>query len=561
MATTRRNHRAITHHLGIGLLALSLAAGGAPTPPGTETPTPGTPVSTTITIDGGNLTAADTNGATLRLTFPPEAVIEPLTITLTPIEDAAQRIDALDLSMWRKIWSLELLDAKSKLDDAVLLDLQDTKPQIEAELLSRLVDRLRVAAFEHCIEDRTQAYLADIRTGGGHAGARLLRTPSHPNGAASRSRNSTATSNTAPTTSTSPSSTTSPSATTTRPAGSAAARSANTTAKPPSTYPAKAYSNSPAPSAHCAANCATPPRFSDDTIALHLDGTEVARWNHTSGNFLAQTRDLALSDILTAAGLPEDATGTFTLTLRRQGEACASAYGDSDTLLYRIVLQVGEVDLAVTRFETEYGVDFNGRPRPASGGQKFLLVHGDGPLDAEAQEATAGSEIDKNGDTVAMSGRASVAVEAAASFGDGPLAFSTRAALSGLATAKVTSDLSADAEADAVVHHTIEFTLGAPARLRIAVEAEATGFAVTDVRLERTPFLGTVAVLQERRVLDTPWSWSYDDTLEPGEYRLRLPAQGYANASCRNTEAADCLTSADAFTASMSATIRIDAAE
>jgi hypothetical protein len=160
-----------------------------------------------------------------------------------------------------------------------------------------------------------------------------------------------------------------------------------------------------------------------------------------------------------------------------------------------------------------------------------------------------------------MSGRASVAEEGDASFGDGALAFSTQNALSGLATAEATSDLSADAETDALVRHTIQFTLGAPARLRIAVEAEATGFADVNVRLERAPFLGTVPVVLERRVLDTPWSWSYDDTLEPGAYRIRLSTQGYANASCRNSEAADCPTSADALTASMTATIRIDAAE
>ena len=472
------------------------------------------------------------------------------------------RIANLDTDIWRLVWSTELRNLDKLLSAAQYFALPDTTQARLRNLTGDLLDALHPRAYERCRDENTQGYLADLLNGGGHLGRPIWPIPDEYRGtitADDLQRDIQHCTNTLTITAFDELAEPIAGRTYTLGARTPPDRPLTTVRLQLPTDGALQISGQLRP-LRCEAYRQTP-RFSDDTIALHLDGAEVARWNHTNANYLNQTRDIALNDILKAAGLPENATGTFTLTLRRQGEACNGTYGDSDTLLYRIVLQVGEVDLAVTRFETEYGVAFNGRPRPASDGQTFVFVHGDGPLDAEVQGATAGSEIDKNGDTLTMSGRASVAVGADASFGDGPLAFSTQAALSGLATAEATSDLSADAEADAFVRHTIEFTLGDPARLRIAVEAEAAGFADVNVRLERAPFLGTVPVVQERRVLDTPWSWSYDDTLEPGEYRLRLSAQGYANASCRNSEAADCPTSADAFAASMSATIRIDAAE
>jgi len=251
------------------------------------------------------------------------------------------RIANLDTDIWRLVWSTELRNLDKLLSAAQYFALPDTTQARLRNLTGDLLDTLHPRAYERCRDENTQGYLADLLNGGGHLGRPIWPIPDEYRGtitADDLKRDIQHCTNTLTITAFD------------ELAEPIAGRSYTLGARTPPDRPLTAVSlQLPTDGAlqisgqlrplRCEAYRQTP-RFSNDTIALHLDGTEVARWNHTNANYLNQTRDIALNEILEAAGLPEDATGIFTLTLSRQGEACNGTYGDTDTELYRIELVI-----------------------------------------------------------------------------------------------------------------------------------------------------------------------------------------------------------------------------
>jgi hypothetical protein len=271
------------------------------------------------------------------------------TITHRYADAYPTRIANLDTDFWRLIWSTEMRNLDKLLSAARYFDLPTTTQDRLRHLAGDLLDALHPRAYERCRDENTQGYLADLLNGGGHLGRPIWPVPDEYRGtitAADLKRDIQHCATTL---------TITPFDELAEPIpGEARTLGARTPPNPPLTEHTLQLPTGGALQLtgelrplRCEAY-RQPPRFSNDTIALYLDGTEVARWTHTNANYLTPTRDLALSELLEAAGLPEDATGIFTLTLRRQGEACNGDYGDTDTLLYEIDLVIGAANSSVS---------------------------------------------------------------------------------------------------------------------------------------------------------------------------------------------------------------------
>ena len=266
------------------------------------------------------------------------------------LDVAATRLADLDPERWREIWAVELPAIADLMDKADIVALPNARQRAEEALAQPLFDTLRAEAYERCVEDRTQAFLADIRNGGGHVAARLpfgfvpdtwttfsrqaITRDIHHCG----NRVSVQVFDDVP--SLVPSET--------RLLGGGSLPGDHTTDATVRVPTGGALTLSGVLRALRCERTDGLPRFSDDAVVMAFDGVEVARRHHSAGEYLASAVDLPLGDLLAAVGLPPDATGTFELTLQRQGEICDGAYGDTDTALYELRVVVGEPTVTLT---------------------------------------------------------------------------------------------------------------------------------------------------------------------------------------------------------------------
>ena len=260
------------------------------------------------------------------------------------VDDYAQRLEALDIDVWRTLWNVELANVVRLLGDAEAFGLASARTRTEQVLVTRLFERLRTAAYERCREDQTQGYLADIRNGGGHIGA--VVTPGPPPAAwlpfdlaeldadiqLCASQLSVAVFDDVPV----------PLPEQARVLGGGTLPGDHDVAATVKVPHGGALQLTGDVRALRCATSGSAPRFADETLALVFGGTEVGRLTPSNGRYFAQPVDLPIAELLAALGLPDDTFGTFLLEVRRDGNACDDAYGERNAVLFELTIDLGE---------------------------------------------------------------------------------------------------------------------------------------------------------------------------------------------------------------------------
>lgn len=257
------------------------------------------------------------------------------------------RVASIDADLWRLTWLTEFRTLDALMQAAALFGLPDASVARTRGLVGTLIDRLRPAAWAVCLEDRTQAYLADLLNGGG-AAAPVVWPGSFPedlHGLASADdlRADIQACGTR---------------VTLEVFDALAERLDERTVvvgrgDAPGAAVTEATLGLPEDGAlvlsgelralRCErANVAVPPAFDLEELLVRFAGAEVARRTPGAGNHLAAPLDLSRDELLAAAGLPANASGTHLLELVRDGTGCGQTYGDPVVTIARIAVDLGE---------------------------------------------------------------------------------------------------------------------------------------------------------------------------------------------------------------------------
>jgi hypothetical protein len=216
------------------------------------------------------------------------------------------RVASIDADFWRLTWLTEFRTLDALMQAAALFGLPDATVTRTRDLVGTLLDHLRPAAWEVCLEDRTQAYLADLLHGGGAAAPVVW----------------------------------------------------------PGAFPQDLYGLATADDLRADIQaCGTRVRVEAfDALAERLDErtvvvgrgdapgvavTEAALGLPEDGALVLSGELLALrceraNVTVPPAGLPADASGTHLLELVRDGTGCGQTYGDPVVTLARIPVDLGE---------------------------------------------------------------------------------------------------------------------------------------------------------------------------------------------------------------------------
>ena len=312
------------------------------------------------------------------------------------------RVASIDASFWRLAWLTEFRTLDALMQAAAFFGLPDATLDRTRSLVGTLIDRLRPVAWRVCLEDRTQAYLADLLNGGG-AQAPVVWPGPFPEdlygvATADDLRADIQACGTR---------------VTVEVFDALAERLDERTVvvgrgDEPGAAVTEATLGLPEDGAlvlsgelralRCErANAAVPPAFDLEQLLVRFAGAEVARRTPGAGDHLAAPLDLSRDELLAAAGLPADASGTYLLELVRDGTGCGQTYGDPVVTIARIAVDLGEPALggaAITsvRCDVAASLDDFAEVFRFAGDEQFLAAPGRIDLSASVSEGSVVSD-------------------------------------------------------------------------------------------------------------------------------------------------------------------------
>ena len=444
------------------------------------------------------------------------------------VDDYAQRLEALDIDVWRTLWNVELANVVRLLGDADSFGLDATRTRTEEVLVQRLFERLRNAAYERCREDQEQGYLADIRNGGGHVGAVVAPGPPRATWLPFDIEDIDTDIQLCASQFTGHVFDDVPTLRSTHELGGG---------ETPGDHEREATLNMSTGGALLfsgtirALRCQSPTaptRWSDDALVARFEGAEVGRRTHTSGNFLHTSWDLPLADMLAAAGLPEDAEGPFTLILERQGEACGGTYGRGTSPLVTLELVLeGGLAVTVDAITVNYGVSISLRPSgPGEGTYEESVQHDLEDYEGAISGAGAGQETDDDDQQRLASAEGTTTVGARSVVAPRSFRYEVDHGFVGSATSVGSDDDRSEVELDGFARWQADFVLDTAATMRWEAQGnrELSHWSVTVRRMD--PFS---VLLSHSRSAEDPDDdpWEIEMPLEPGTYSVVIAATSY----------------------------------